>query len=166
MCCYSPYVLSESEKRLCSIADTEAISFHDLVGRLPYSTFLELKTQADAPDDAWEEEITGWDPRSTRDLSSGSSFWPQQPDATSRLGPDLVPPSRPVRADDEMSVQKQETTHVPVAHPLASESFHLTFLLVRLNRKIQHRQCPRVTSRSKRPPNPVDRAEPPKTYQK
>ena len=56
--------LSESEKRLCSIADTESISFEDLVRRLPHSTFLDLTTQTDAPDDAWEE-VTGWDPRST-----------------------------------------------------------------------------------------------------
>ena len=68
--------LSESEKRLCSIADTEAISFRDIVRRLPHSTFLDLTTQTDAPDDAWEEEITGWDPRSTRDPSSSSSCWP------------------------------------------------------------------------------------------
>ena len=54
--------LSESEKRLCSIADTESISFQDLVRRLPHSTFLDLTTQTDAPDDAWEDEITGWDP--------------------------------------------------------------------------------------------------------
>ena len=100
--------LSESEKILCSIADTEAISFQDVVRRLPHTTFLDLTTQTDAPDDAWEEEITGWDPRSTRDPSSGSSFWPQKPDATSRLRSDLVPPSRPVRADDEMSVQEPE----------------------------------------------------------
>ena len=39
------------------------------------------------PDDAWVEEITGWEPRSTRDPSSGNSFWPQHPDATSCLGP-------------------------------------------------------------------------------
>ena len=41
------------------------MSFQDLVRRLPRSTFLDLTTQADAPDDAWEEEVTGWDPRST-----------------------------------------------------------------------------------------------------
>ena len=40
--------------------------------------------------------------------------------------------------------------------------FHLTFLWVQFHRKIQHKQCPRVASRSKRPPNPVNRAEPPK----
>ena len=114
--------LSESEKRLCSITDTEAISFQDLVRRLPHSTFLDLTTQIDAPDDAWEEEITGWDPRSTRYPGSSSSFWPHQCDATSRLGPDLVLPSRPVRADDEMSVQEPETTHVPVAHTSTSET--------------------------------------------
>ena len=48
---------SMSEKRLCSIADTEAISFQDLVRRLPHSTFLDFTTQTDAPDDAREEEI-------------------------------------------------------------------------------------------------------------
>ena len=41
--------LSESEKRLCSIADTEAISFQDLVRRLPHSTVLDLTTQTFAP---------------------------------------------------------------------------------------------------------------------
>ena len=35
---------SESEKRMCSIADTEAISFQDLHSRLPHSTFLDLTT--------------------------------------------------------------------------------------------------------------------------
>ena len=81
--------LSKSEKRWCSIADTGAINFQDLVTRMPHSTFLDLTTLTDAPDDdAWEEEITGWDPRSTRDPSSSSSFWPHQSDATSRLGPD------------------------------------------------------------------------------
>ena len=105
--------LSEPEKRLCSVADAKATFFQDLVRRLPHSTFLDLTTQTDAPDDAWEEEITGWDPRSTRYPSSGSSFWPQRPDATSRLGPDLVPPSRRVRADDEKSMQEHETSRVP-----------------------------------------------------
>ena len=43
--------LSESEKRMCSIADTEANSFQDLVRRLPHSTLLDLTTQTDAPDE-------------------------------------------------------------------------------------------------------------------
>ena len=134
-----------------SIADTEAISFQDLVRRLPHSTFLDLTTQADAPDDAWEEEITGWDPRSTGYLGSGSSFWPHQSDATSRLGPDLMPPSRPVRTDDEMSVQEPETTHVPVAHPSGSETIP-SDVQTMFMRRISY----------KRPPNPLDRVEPPK----
>ena len=60
-------------------------------------TFLDLTTQTDVPDRAWEEEVTGGDPRSTRDpkSSSNSSFWLRQSDATSRLGPDLVPPTGP-----------------------------------------------------------------------
>ena len=83
--------LSGSEERLCSVTDTGC---QDFVRRIPHSTFLDLTTQTDALDDPWEKEITGWDPRSTRDPSSGSSFWPQQPGATSRLGLDMVPPSR------------------------------------------------------------------------
>ena len=152
--------LSESEKRLCSIADTEAISFQDLVGRFPHRTFLDPTTKTDAPEDAWEEEITGWDPRSTRYPSSGSSFWPQRPDATSRLGPDLVPPSRPVRADDEMSVQEHETTHAPFTHPSASESIppDVPVASVEPEDSVQTMFTRRITF--KRPPNPLDRAEP------
>ena len=154
--------LSESEKRLCSIADTEAISFQDLVRRWPHSTFLDLTTQTDAPDDAWEEDITGWDPRCTRDLGSRSSFWPHQSDATSRLGPDLMPPSRPVRTDDEMSVQEPETRHVPVAHPSAHETIPSDVLLISVEPEdsVQTTSTRRILF--KRPPPPLDRVEPPK----
>ena len=154
--------LSESEKGLCSIADTEAISFQDHVRRLPHSTFLDLTAQTDAPDDAWEEEITGWEPRNTRDPSSSSSFWPHEPDATSRLGPDLVPPSRLVRADDEMSVQEHETTHVPFTHPSAGESAppDVPVDSVEPEDSVQTTSTPRITF--KRPPNPLIRVEPPK----
>ena len=142
--------LSESEKRLCSVADTEAISFQDLVRRLPHSTFLDLTAQTDAPDDAWED-ITGWDPRSTRDPSSGSCSWP-----------DLVPPCRLVKADDEMSVQEQETTHVLFTHPSASESIPPDVLVASFEPEdsVQTMSTRRITF--KRPPNPVDRAGPPK----
>ena len=146
---------TESEKRLCSIADTEAISIQDLVRRLPHSTCLDLTTQTDALDDAWEEEITGWDPRSTRDPSSSSSFWPHQSDATSRLGPDLVPPSRFVRTDDEMSVQEHETTHVPFTHPSVSDT-------VQSDVPVTSVEPEDSVLSFKRPPDPMDHAEPPK----
>ena len=147
---------------MCSIADTEAISFQDLVRRLPHSTFLDLTTQTSAPDDAWEEEITGWDPRSTRDPSSSSSFWPHQSDATSRLGPDLMPPSRPMRTDDEMSVQELETTRVPVAHPSTSDTIPSDVPVTSLEPEdsVQTTSMRRILF--KRPPNPLDRVEPPK----
>ena len=154
--------LSESEKRLCSIVDTEAVSFQDLVRRLPHSPFLHLTTQTGASDNAWEEEITGWDPWSTRDPSSGSSFWPQQLGATSRLGPDLVPPGRPVGADGEMSVQGPESTRVPFPHPSANESAPPDVLVdsVEPEKTAQTMSTRRITF--KRPPNPLDSAEPPK----
>ena len=152
--------LSESEKRLCSTADTEASRFQDLVR---HTTSLDLTTQTDPPDDAWEEEITGWDLRSTRDPCSGSSFWPQQPDATSRLVPELVPPSRPVRADEEISVQEQETTHVPFTHPSASESIppDVPVSSVEPEDSAKTMSARRITF--KRHPNPVDRPQPPKS---
>ena len=130
--------LSESEKRMCSIADAEAISFQDLVRRLPRSTFLE------------------------RDPSSGSSFWPQPPDATSRPGPDMVPPSRPVRADDGMSVQEHETTHAPFTHPSTSESIPLGSPVGSVSPEDSAQTMSTRRLLFKRPPNPLDRAEPPK----
>ena len=154
--------LSESEKRWCSIADTESISFQDLVRRLPHCTFLDLTTQTDAPDDACEKEISGWDPRSTRDPSSSSSFWPHQSDATSRLGPDLMPASRSVRPDDVMSLQEPETTHVSVAHPSASETIpsDVPVASVEPEDSVQTTSTRRILF--KRPPNLLDRVEPPK----
>ena len=53
------------------------MSFQNFVRRLPHSTFLDLVTQTGAPDDAREEEVTGWNQRNTRDPSSGGAFWPQ-----------------------------------------------------------------------------------------
>ena len=120
---------------------------------MPHSTFLDLTTLTDAPDDdAWEEEITGCDPRSTRDPSSSSSFWPHQSDATSRLGLDLLPPSRPVRTDDEMSVQEHETTHVPSTHPSESEtiSSDVPVTSVELDASVQTTSMRRILL--KRPP--------------
>ena len=143
---------SESKKQLCSIADTEAISFQDLVRRLPHSTFLDLTTQTDAPDDAWEEEFTGWEPRSTRDPSSSSSFWPHQPDVTSR---DLVSPSRPVRAEDDMSVQEHETTRVPFRHSSASETIPSDGPVTSVEPEESAQTMSPRRIAFKRPPNPL-----------
>ena len=104
-------------------------------------------------------KFTGWDPRNTRDPSSGSSFWPQQPDAAARLGPALVPPSRLVRADDEMSVQASETTRVPIDHHSASESIPPDVPVASVEPQDSVQTTRRVTF--KRHPNPVARAERP-----
>ena len=45
--------LSESENMLCSITDTEPMTFQYFVRRVPRSTFLGLTTQTDGPGDAW-----------------------------------------------------------------------------------------------------------------
>ena len=134
---------------MCSIADTESISFQDLVRRLPHSTFLGLTAQTDAPDDAGEDEITGWDPRSTRDPSSASSFWLHQSDATSRLGPDLMPPSRSMRTDD-------------VAHPSVGETIPSDVPVASVEPEDSVQTTPPRRLLFKRPPNPLDRVEPPK----
>ena len=109
-----------------------------------------------------EEEITGWDPRSTRDPTSSSSFWPHQSDATSRLGPGLMPPSRQMRTGDEMSVQEPETTHVSAAYPSMSEAIpsDVAVASVEPEDSVQTTSMRRILF--KRPPNPLDRVEPPK----
>ena len=71
-------------------------------------------------------------------------------------------PSRPVRADGEMSVKEHETTHVPFTHPSASESIppDVPVGSVPPEDSAQTMSTRRITFN--RPPNPLDRAEPPK----
>ena len=73
-----------------------------------------------------------------------------------------MPPSRRVRADDEMSVQEKEATHVPLTHLSANESTPLDVPVasVELEDSAQTMSARRITL--KRPLNPLDRAEPPK----
>ena len=73
-----------------------------------------------------------------------------------------MPPSRPVRTDDEMSVQELETTHVSVAHPSASETIPSDVLVAsdEPENSVQTTSMRRIVF--KRPPNPLDRVEPPK----
>ena len=73
-----------------------------------------------------------------------------------------MPPSRHVRAEDEMSVPEHETTRVPFTHPSASESIlpDVPIGSVPSEDSAQKMSTRRITF--KRPPNPLDRAEPPK----
>ena len=73
-----------------------------------------------------------------------------------------MPPSRPLRTDDEMSVQEHETTHVPSTHPSASETIpsDVPVTSVEPEDSVQTTSMRRISF--KRPPNPLDRMEPPK----
>ena len=74
----------------------------------------------------------------------------------------MVPPSRPVRADDEMSAQESEKSRFPFPQPSASESAPLD---VHVASDEPENSSQTVSTRRitfKRPPNPLDRAEPPK----
>ena len=74
-----------------------------------------------------------------------------------------MPPSRLVRADDdEMSVQEQETTHVPFTHPSASEAIPPDVLVASVEPENSSETVSTRRITFKRPPNPLDRAEPPK----
>ena len=69
-----------------------------------------------------------------------------------------MPPSRLVGTDDGMSVQEPETTHVPVAHPSASETIPSGLGGTgRFSADNFH-----VSHFFKRPPPALDRVEPPK----
>ena len=67
-----------------------------------------------------------------------------------------------VRTDDEMSVQEQETTHVPFTHPSASETIpsDVPVISVEPEDSVQTTSMRRISF--KRPPNPLDRVELPK----
>ena len=67
-----------------------------------------------------------------------------------------------MRTYDEMSVQEPDTTHVSVAHPSASETVpsDVPVASVEPDDSVQKTSMRRFLF--KRPPNPLDRVEPPK----
>ena len=67
-----------------------------------------------------------------------------------------------VRTADEMSVQEHETTHVPFTHSSASETIpsDVPVTSVEPEDSVQTTSMHRISF--KRPPNPLDRVEPPK----
>ena len=73
-----------------------------------------------------------------------------------------MPPSRPVRTNDEMSVQEHETTHVPFTHPSASGTSpsDVPVTSVEPDDSVQTLSMRRISF--KRPPNPLDRVDAPK----
>ena len=73
-----------------------------------------------------------------------------------------MPPSRSMRTDDEMSVQEPETTHVSVAHPSSSETIPSDVLVASVEPEDSVQTTPPRRLLFKRPPNPLDRVEPPK----
>ena len=73
-----------------------------------------------------------------------------------------MPPSRPMRTDDEVSVQEPETTHVSVAHPSASETIPSDVPVASVEPEDSVPTTPPRRILFKRPPNPLDRVEPPK----
>ena len=73
-----------------------------------------------------------------------------------------MPPSRSMRNDDEMSVQEPETTHVSVAHPSASETIPSGVPVASVKPEDSVPTTPPRRLLFKRPPNPLDRVEPPK----
>ena len=69
---------------------------------------------------------------------------------------------RPVRTDEDMSVQEPETTHVLVAHPSTRETIPSDVLVTSVEPEdpVQTTSMRRILF--KRPPNPSERVEPPK----
>ena len=73
-----------------------------------------------------------------------------------------MPPSRSMRTDDEISVREPETTHVSVAHPSASETIPSDVPVASVEPEDSVQTTPTRRILFKRPPNPLDRVEPPK----
>ena len=53
--------LSEAEKTLCTLRDTEALDFQDLVQRLPNSTYLDLVDQPGPDAEEFESPLTAFE---------------------------------------------------------------------------------------------------------
>ena len=73
-----------------------------------------------------------------------------------------MPPSRSMRTDDEMSVQEPETTPVSVALPSTSETIPSDVPVASVELKDLVPTTPPRRILFKRPPNPLERVEPPK----
>ena len=56
MCCTAHAFPFRVREKIVQYHRERAMSFQDLVRRLPHSTFLDPTTQTDAPDDVWEEK--------------------------------------------------------------------------------------------------------------
>ena len=125
---------------MCSVADTEAKHCQDLVRRLPHSTFLDLTTRPDVPDDVWEDGVPHLNQQ-----SSSSTLCPQQPRPVPNRRHTMVPPSLPEQPEDDMTIHDSETQnpedseshatgtsdvelpHVPTSHQHISISVNLPF---------------------------------------
>ena len=73
-----------------------------------------------------------------------------------------MPPSRPMRTDDEMSVKEPETTHISAAHPSVSETIPSDVPVASEEPEDSVQTTSTCRILFKRLPNPLDRVEPPK----
>ena len=67
-----------------------------------------------------------------------------------------------MRTDDEMAVQEPDTTHVSVKHLSTSETIQSDVLVASVEPEVLVPTTPPRRFLFKRPPNPLDRVEPPK----
>ena len=147
---YSTCVPFPSSRKDCAVLQTQKPSvFKTLFGVCPTAYVLISRNKQMLLMMLGRKKSLDETHEAHRDQNSSSTFFlAHQPDVTSHLGPDLVQPSRPVRAEDEMSVQEHETTRVPLTHSSASEKNSIRRSCeLQLNWKCQHRQCLRVASR-------------------
>ena len=103
--------LSEAEKTLCILKDTEAMDFQDLVQRLPNSTYLDLVDQPGPDAEEFEsplmafrdESLTGSEGQTLPSTSSSSHA---RPDGPAPAQPVMLPPS--TEADEPPTTEAAE----------------------------------------------------------
>ena len=89
--------LSEAEKTLCTLKDTDVLQFQDMVRRLPNTTYLDLVDQPGPDHEEFERPLSGFeDPVSSRvilpaPISAGNSAPAET--ASAPENPFTMPPS-------------------------------------------------------------------------
>ena len=115
--------LSEAEKTLCTLKDTDVLQFQDMVRRLPNSTYLDLLDQTGPEHEVFERPLPGFEnpEASSRVIlptpnSAGNSA-PAEPVTPAPENPFTLPPSSSTRylwLQLRFQLQLHPQQHLPV----------------------------------------------------
>ena len=153
--------LSEAEKTLCTLNDTDAMAFQDLVQRLPNSTYLDLVDQPGPDAEEFESPLNQF--REDEPLGSDGTTLPgasssshARSDGPAPAQPLIIPPS--TTTDDHRFLnnrlprQNNHHNHRHSGHDCPDRCFHDLFTLTLGTQTCRNQElAQKPTQRTKRP---------------